>query len=151
MKSGLKILIVVVLLNGFIAGCGGDEVVDYADAPKEMGDATARLLEEFSGEYELIRWIISYNDGSKSLDRAPPEITGFMTIDLHRSLRQEFEWRGDHSIVEGSFEISPDEEIMRVRLYEVVIIVVIYSWDGSTFTTTMNSNNFSETWYWRKV
>ena len=53
-----KILIVIVMLNCFMAGCGRDEVVEDEtyNLYERMGaaeDDTDRLYEELAGEYEL--------------------------------------------------------------------------------------------------
>ena len=155
MESGLKkILIVVVLLNGFMAGCGSDEAVEEDDSLyEEVGgdeDDTDRLYEEPAGEYELIRAIVKYADGSETLDLKPPEVSGIMTITLNRTIRQEVEIRGNRLIAEGTFEIFPDEGLLKV-LQGVVIIPIIYTWDGSIFTTALDFGIYFETDYWRKL
>ena len=138
-------------------GCGGDEVVDNdltADVSQDMGggdkDDTDRLYEELVGEYELIRSIVKYADGGETFDLKPPEVSGFMTITLNRRLKQEVEVQGFRVIAEGSFEIFPVEGIIQVR-QGVVIVPIIYTWDGSIFTTALDFGLYFETDYWRKL
>ena len=73
-----------------------------------------------------------------------------MTITLNRQLRQEVEVQGNRVIAEGNFEIFPDEGILEVR-QRVVIIPIIYTWDGSIFTTALDFGLYFETDYWRKL
>ena len=138
-----------------MTGCGRDEVVEdetdnFYEGMGAAEDDTDRLYEELVGEYELIRSIVKYADGGETLDLKPPEVTGIMTITLNRQLRQEVEVQGNRVIAEGSFEIFPDEGILEIR-QGVVIIPIIYTWDGSIFTTALDFGLYFETDYWRKL
>ena len=156
MKNGLTFLIVILMLNCLMTGCGNDEVMeeDVTDSLLEKmgGDENDidRLYEELVGEYELIKSIIKYDDISDPVELKPPEVSGIMTIALNRWLKQEVDVRGTHLIAEGSFEIFPDEGIMEVR-QGVVTIPLIYTWDGSIFTTALDFGLYFETDYWRKL
>ena len=128
-----------------IIGCGGDEALE-----EDTSSLADRLYEELVGEYELIRWIVKYADGGETREFKPPEVTGFMTITLNRTLKQEIEIRDKPGVAEGTFEIFPDKGVMEVR-QGVVTIPLIYTWDGSIFTTTRDSGVYFETDYWRKL
>ena len=147
----------IVMLTGFMTGCGGDEVLEEDDTSSLSGemtggdkDDTDRLYEELVGEYELIRSIVKYADGGETLELKPPEATGIMTITLNRRIKQEVEVQGRQAIAEGTFEIFPDEGIIEVR-HGVVTVPIIYTWDGSILTTALDFGLYFETDYWRKL
>ena len=154
----LTFLIVnIVMLTGFMTGCGGDEAVEEDDTAGLSGEIiggekadTDRLYEELVGEYERIRAIVKYADGGETLELKPPEATRVMTITLNRRIRQEVEVQGRQVIAEGTFEIFPDEGIIKVRR-EVVTIPLIYTWDGSIITTVLDFGLYFETDYWHKL
>lgn len=154
MKNGLTFLIVILTLN--LTGCGSDEVMeeDVTDSPLEKmgGDEhdVDRLYEELVGEYELIRAIVKYAESGEIIDLKPPDISGSMTITLNRTIRQEVEALGNEVIAEGTFELFPADGTMEVR-QGAVIIPIIYTWDGSIFTTTLDFGLYFETDYWRKL
>ena len=151
------LIVNIVMLTGFMTGCGGDEVLEEDDTSSLSGEMTGgdkadtdRLYEELVGEYELIRAIVKYADGGETLELKPPEVTGIMTITLNRRLKQEVEVQDRRAIAEGSFEIFPDEGIIEVR-QGVVTVPLIYTWDGSILTTALDFGLYFETDYWRKL
>lgn len=156
MKNGLTLLIVILMLNCLMTGCGNDEVMeeDATDSLLEKmgGDENDidRLYEELVGEYELIRAIVKYVESGEIIDLKPPEISGSMTITLNRTVRQEVEVLGNEVIAEGTFELLPADGTMEVR-QGAVIIPIIYTWDGSIFTTALDFGLYFETDYWRKL
>ena len=156
MKNGLTLLIVILMLNCLMTGCGNDEVMeeDVTDSLLEKmgGDENDidRLYEELVGEYELIRAIVKYVESGEIIDLKPPEISGSMTITLNRTVRQEVEVLGNEVIAEGTFELLPADGTMEVR-QGAVIIPIIYTWDGSIFTTALDFGLYFETDYWRKL
>lgn len=157
-RNGFLAFLIVnlVVLTGFITGCGGDEALEE-DTPSLSGEMsggdkadTDRLYEELVGEYELIRSIVKYTDGRGTLNLKPPEATGIMTITLNRTIKQEIVVQGTAVVAEGTFEIFPDEGIIEVR-HGVVTVPIIYTWDGSILTTAVDFGVYFETDYWRKL
>lgn len=156
MKNGLTFLIVILTLNCLMTGCGNDEVMEEVATDslveKMGGDENDidRLYEELVGEYELIRAIVKYAESGEIIDLKPPDISGSMTITLNRTIRQEVEALGNEVIAEGTFELFPADGTMEVR-QGAVIIPIIYTWDGSIFTTALDFGIYFETDYWRKL
>lgn len=149
------LVLVVVMLTCVMTSCGNDKVMeeDVSDSLLEKmgGDENDidRLYEELVGEYELIRAIVKYVESGEIIDLKPPDISGSMTVTLNRTVRQEVEVLGNEVIAEGTFELFPADGTMEVR-QGAVIIPIIYTWDGSIFTTALDFGLYFETDYWRK-
>ena len=156
MKNGLTFLIVILTLNCLISGCGNDDVMEESvpdSLVEKMGgdeNDIDRLYEELVGEYELIRAVVKFAESGEIFDLKPPDISGSMTITLNRTIRQEVEALGNEVIAEGTFELFPADGTMEVR-QGAVIIPIIYTWDGSIFTTALDFGLYFETDYWRKL
>jgi len=149
------LVLVVVMLTCVMTSCGNDEVMeeDVTDRLLEkMGGENDidRLYEELVGEYELNRAIVKYVESGEIIDLKPPDISGSMTVALNRTVRQEVEVLGNEVIAEGTFELFPADGTMEVR-QGAVIIPIIYTWDGSIFTTALDFGIYFETDYWRKL
>ena len=132
-------LVFIVTLNFFMAGCGEDE------------DDVDTLYEELVGTYELFRAELTFSDGSEIV-LEPPNITGSMTISSDRRLTQKVKVYDTLVDVGGPFEIFPDEGFIEIDNETIDFVSKpAYTWDGSVFTTTLDTGTIIETDFWRKL
>ena len=132
-------LVIVVMLNGFIAGCGEDE------------DDDSRLYKELIGTYNLYKAEITYV-GQPKLLLEPPDIVGSMTISSDQRITQKLQVLGISVSVSGTFEIRPYEGIMLIdNKNSDLISKATYTWDGGILTTTLDVGTYIEKDFWRKL
>ncbi len=135
----ILILVMTMMLNSFMTGCGEDE------------DDVDRIYRELTGTYNLYKAEITYV-GQPKLTLEPPDVVGSMTISSDQKITQKLEVLGVPVSVTGTFEIRPDEGVMLIdNETSDIISKPTYTWDGGVLTTTLDVGTFIEKDFWRKL
>ncbi|RKU38998.1 hypothetical protein C6496_03665 [Candidatus Poribacteria bacterium] len=151
--SLIFIIIITLLLNAFMVGCGEDET--DVDTLYEGEADVESLYKELVGTYDLFK-----SEGSEEgvkLVVEPPKIAGTMTLSADQKIIQKLQVLEVSGFSTGSFEIFPNEEVMLIDFetadFETVDIIsrATYTWDGEILTMTINDGTQVVTHFWHKV
>ena len=141
-KAHFFSIFIVIIFGGLIAGCSEFNL---------GGNDTDDLYKELVGTYTLFKAEVTFTGKSTQL-LVPPDISGTMTISSDQKITQTLSVLGTIVSVKGSFEILLDEKVMTIdNETSDLISKAIYTWDGSVFTTTLDTGAFIEKDFWRKL
>ncbi len=143
-------IIITLLLNAFMVGCGEDET--DVDTLYEGEADVESLYKELVGTYELFK-LEGSADGVK-LVVEPPQIAGTMTISPDQKITIKLKVLESSDFISSSFEILLDEGVMSIDSETEEVIskeTFAYTWDGEILTMTRDDGTQVGTQFWRKV